>query len=166
MKKFIPGIVFGIFMTLVQLALGFAGKTEDTNAGKLVIGALISGVIAGALFGWIMNWFAKNKRTKQAATPTTLFGEAAVLESPANHFKGLEAVGGRLYLTQTKIIFKSHSFNIQNHELVIERSNIKNTSRYRSLGIVNNGLIIELNDSTKHKFVVNGTGEWVAKISA
>src|SRR5690606_939898 len=43
-----------------------------------------------------------------------------IVESSSSHMKGLEAVGGKLLLTRKCLIFKSHDFNIQNHEKVFD----------------------------------------------
>ena len=46
-------------------------------------------------------------------------------EYSANHFMGFEAVGGKLFITNKRFVFKSHSINIQNHELTIKYLDIK-----------------------------------------
>ena len=43
-------------------------------------------------------------------------GETMLRNGPANHFVGVEGVGGWLYLTSGRLYFRSHSLNIQNHE--------------------------------------------------
>jgi len=40
-------------------------------------------------------------------------GEKLVRKSPANHQRGVETVGGMLYLTTARLIFESHALNIQ-----------------------------------------------------
>ena len=50
----------------------------------------------------------------------------------ANHFKGIEAVGGKFFVTNQRIVFKSHSFNIQNHELTIEFHDIQSIKFYNT----------------------------------
>ena len=72
----------------------------------------------------------------------------------ANHFKGIEGVGGKLFITNKKIIFKSHAINIQNHELHIEFFDIQSIQFYNSLGILPNGLMIITKSGKKEKFVV------------
>lgn len=39
--------------------------------------------------------------------------EKIVRRNRANHIKPLEGVGGKLFLTNFRLIFKSHFFNIQ-----------------------------------------------------
>lgn len=51
----------------------------------------------------------------------------------ANHFVGMESVGGSLFITKDKLIFKSHSFNIHNHSIEILLKNIKEVKTYNTL---------------------------------
>ena len=72
----------------------------------------------------------------------------------ANHFVNIEACGGHIFITKDKIVFKSHSFNIQNHVIEILIKDIINIKTYNNLGIIPNGLEIVHNGQTD-KFVVN-----------
>ena len=42
--------------------------------------------------------------------------EILIKKGSANHLVQFEGVGGRLFLTNQRLFFKSHSFNIQTHE--------------------------------------------------
>jgi len=45
--------------------------------------------------------------------------EVLIRKSRATHRKGIEGVGGKLYLTNQRLYFKSYFFNIQSHEETI-----------------------------------------------
>ena len=45
--------------------------------------------------------------------------EKIIKQSLANHWRGIESVGGRLFLTSQRLIFKSNAFNIQTGNTVI-----------------------------------------------
>jgi len=72
----------------------------------------------------------------------------------ANHFKGIEGVGGKLFVTDKRIVFKSHSINIQNHELIIEYPDIQGVEFFNTLGVFPNGLKIIMVSGKQEKFVV------------
>lgn len=72
----------------------------------------------------------------------------------ANYFRGLEAVGGRIYFDNVGLTFKSHKFNIQRGETRIEYSQIVSVSKRSTLGMVPNGISIFTKDGKEHKFVV------------
>ena len=83
---------------------------------------------------------------------------------PANHKKGLEYVGGSLLLTSKQLNFKSHNFNLQNHEEKFPLNEIRSIKRCNTLGVVPNGFSIKLVDGREEKFVVNGRDEWIRQI--
>ncbi len=71
----------------------------------------------------------------------------------ANYFRGSESVGGALYFYNDRIIFKSHSFNIQVGNTTLRYANMTSTEAQKNLGI-SNGLLIYTADGTAHRFVV------------
>jgi len=91
-------------------------------------------------------------------------GEILLKEGPANHFKGMEAVGGKLHLTNRRLLFQSHSFNVQTHEETYLLADIASVRTRNTLGIVPNGIGVMLNNNHEERFVVNGRQEWIQKI--
>ena len=77
----------------------------------------------------------------------------------------MEGVGGKLVLTDRRLIFKSHKLNIQNHLEYFELSQIERLQATRPFKILRNGLMLELADNSTHKFVVDDPDGWVASIS-
>lgn len=91
--------------------------------------------------------------------------ENILFQTPANHFKGAEGVGGKLYLTSKHLIFKSHKLNIQNHQLSINLTDIYHVDRYKTLGLINKGLSIITKQNTTEKFVVEQVNEWQRQLA-
>jgi hypothetical protein len=127
--------------------------------GGIVIG---SGLLAGVIFAFIMKALAKRFSTQIPVDVPE--GETLIKEDGANHFKGAEAVGGKLILTNQRLIFRSHSFNIQNHEENILLSRIKEVSSFKTLGMVPNGLKVLLDTSEEHRFVIDNRSVWIDSI--
>jgi len=100
-----------------------------------------------------------------AMTIEIRMGEEVIKKGPANHFKGMESVGGRLYLTNQRVYFKSHPINVQTHELTIELKDIKTIGKRNTLGIVPNGVFIETQQGNTEKLVVNGRKKWLFEIT-
>ena len=150
MKAGIPfGCVMGLFFGII---------------GGLLIG-VISGIISGLFFGLILGAFMewqKKKFNKQGLEVTG--GKPIVYNGGANHFLGSEGVGGWMFLTDDELIFKSHSFNFQNHKTVILLSQIDKVIGTKSLGIIPNGLLIIQKNGQSDKFVVNNRRNWLEKI--
>lgn len=127
--------------------------------------AIIVGPIAGFAFGYMLYSFMNSEAVKQQTKLNS--HEAGIIYSGgANHFVGKESVGGKLYLLEDRLKFKSHNFNIQNHEMLIELKDIDEIGFYRPLGITTNGLVVTKKDGKEERFVVNNRKIWKEKIKS
>jgi hypothetical protein len=149
------GIFFGLFMSAWFIVAAIFIDKE--GAGKGILVGIIEGLSAGFLFGHTVYYFGK--RTDKAVQFDPEPGENLLFQSGANHFQGLEAVGGKLILTNKRLVFKSHSLNIQRHTLSVPLSQLQHAERYKTMGLVNNGLKIVTGTGTE-KFVVDKAAEW------
>lgn len=57
--------------------------------------------------------------------------EKVIFEMFCSHMVGIEAVGGKICLTNKRLLFKSHQFNLHNHELEISIKDITSIQRCR-----------------------------------
>src|SRR5690348_17008344 len=72
-------------------------------------------------------------------------GDETLLHSgPANHFRGIEAVGGKLFLTSRRLRFRSHKMNVQNHDESYLLADVRSFEPSNTLGIVPNGLLVHM----------------------
>ena len=149
--SFYAGLVFAVIFGVIE-----------TYMANLQFAA-ITAPLGGIAFGIFIYFFASSK-TVNKQTSLNNNGEEIILSGRANHFKGAEAVGGKLYLLKDRLEFKSHSFNIQNHQQSIDIATITSISFYNSLGIVPNGLQITTKYGQVEKFVVNGRKRWKEEI--
>ncbi len=90
--------------------------------------------------------------------------EPTIKEGLANHFRGVINVAGRLWLTDRRLIFKSHALNLGGHEESYPLTDIVEIRLRNTLFIVPNGLSIVLKDGREERFVVYGRKDWAAKI--
>ena len=161
-----PGLFFGTVMATFFIAENLLSK-DHLNFRIIiisVISGLIGGAVAGLLFGWLMGLFIKSKFVNDTTKIDVDSDESILFQTGANHFKGIEGVGGKLYLTNKRLVFKSHKLNIQNHLLSICLSDIITVDRYKTLNIVNNGLSVTTNQGIIEKFVVEKIDEWVMQL--
>lgn len=117
------GLPWTIFMIIFNLII------KDGPMHITIISILIGGLIAGLLFATIMQYTAK-KIFKKVIIETA-DSENIIKEGGANHFKGKEGVGGKLVLTDKRLIFKSHKFNIQNHQDNFDLRQVENFRQRR-----------------------------------
>jgi hypothetical protein len=165
--KIKSGLFFGVAMTIFFILQNLLTRSNLTSKDVIIaiIPGLFGGALSGLLFGWLMGLFANSKRLTKDTKIDTDTDETILFDTGANHFKGAEAVGGKLYLTDKRLVFKSHKFNIQNHELSIGLSDIDKVDRYKTLGLVNNGLSVRTTDNKTEKFVVQQIGEWLNQLT-
>ena len=121
------------------------------------------GLVSGLLFASIMTAFAHYQARKFRGLCPLEQGERLLKEGPANHIVGAEGVGGWLYFTTSRLYFRSHKINIQNHELVIALEQIVSVKTSGMFSIILNGLTVETRNGTE-KFVVQGVRDWAEMI--
>lgn len=103
-------------------------------------------------------------KMKESIPPVKLEeGEIPLLDEAADHFKGIEHVGGRLVLTNMRLVFTSHKYNIQNHSETIPVSDIIFVSRDDDSSGYQ--LKIALMNNDVHRFLVTSPERWVEAIS-
>ncbi|MDQ0350560.1 hypothetical protein J2R98_000363 [Alkalibacillus filiformis] len=86
-------------------------------------------------------------------------------EGFANLFKGIEVVGGKLYLTKNVIIHSPHKFNIQSRETIIDLKDITEVTTRNTFLLVPNGILLTTKDGENYKLVVNKRKSWMEKIN-
>jgi len=124
-----------------------------------------TGLVAGIAFGGMMAKFTSTQRKRFAADRPDLPGETILHDGPANHFMGLEGVGGWLYLTPQRLFFRSHAINLQPHETTLPLKEIASAQASRTLGIIPNGLRVVTASGAVERFVVEGQRQWSVAIT-
>ena len=95
--------------------------------------------------------------------------ERLVKEGPANLQRGWETVGGSLKLTDQRLVFDSHGFNVQTGATEIPISSITGTRPVWTkflgfLPLFPNSLAVTAGDK-QYNFVVSNRRDWAAAIS-
>ena len=98
------------------------------------------------------------------------FEEMLVKESPANHQKSIESVGGMLYLTTERLIFESHALNFQTGETIISISEIIRlrkdwTKLLDIIPVFPNTLVVTSRSGHEDKFVLFRRTPWINEIN-
>ena len=127
---------------------------------------LICASVLAVFFGFTMTAFARSPYIRETTRPLLQPTEHILFEVPANHMKRLEAVGGWLFLTNERLIFKSHPLNLQNHEWSIALQEIIHAQPTHTFGIIPNGLRVDPRSGASERFVVAERREWIERITA
>ncbi len=103
-------------------------------------------------------------------TMTLAPGESLTKEGPANMSRGLENVGGRLFLTSTRMHFKAHAMNVQTASSDIPLGEIASVERgwttMWGIPLAKNAIIVTTGSGTRNKFTVQRPSAWVEAIDA
>lgn len=142
------GVIMGVVFSLVY----------DWMTGT------IGGILAGILFGVTIALFVAYQSKKFTENRPLKPDEELIKEGGANHFFNGEAVGGWIYLTNSRLFFKSHNSNLQNHEITIPIREIDFAERANTFGFIPNQLRLTLRDGQIEKFVVKGSKDWVNSV--
>ncbi|TDQ34635.1 GRAM domain-containing protein [Aureibacillus halotolerans] len=84
----------------------------------------------------------------------------------ANLQRGIEAVGGMLRVSEERLFFQPHRFNIQKKELEVPMHQIARTEKAKSFGFIPNRLKIIEHDGTQHTFIIGRRDEMIAFIES
>jgi hypothetical protein len=160
-KRWITAAAFGLPFSLIMIVYNSFRYQELSIILTLL--TLILGLILGLVFTWSMEYMAKRflKRVEVQIGQD----EIVVREAGANYFRGVEGVGGKLVLTNRRLIFKSHKSNIQNHQWDFDLSQIEKIDAARTWNLFKNGLMVLLAGNETHKFVVAEPDEWANVIT-
>ena len=156
----ITGSAFGIPMGI--LAGVVLGLVRGPSNG-VIWGLLISGA-SGLVFGLSMARFMAVQRRRFAQARPDFTGEPLLHDGPANHFLDGEGVGGWLFLTRERLLFRSHRFNLQRHELSIPLEQIAEVHPVRTARIFPNGLRLVIHSGREERFVVEAHRRWCGEI--
>jgi hypothetical protein len=80
--------------------------------------------------------------------------EQILVDRAANLFRGIEGVGGRLKVTNQRLIFEPHAINIQKQILEVPLNQIKEVSPRNTMGLIPNGILVKLVSGQEYKLVV------------
>lgn len=90
--------------------------------------------------------------------------EEIIEKFAANLWQGPEAVGGRMILTNQRVLFEAHKMNVQTTPVAISLSSIESLLTSNTLGFVPNGLTIHCHSGEEYNFVVWGRQRIISKI--
>lgn len=98
-------------------------------------------------------------------------GEQIVKEGAANLQKNMEAVGGKLCLTNQRLVFEAHMLNVQGGTAEVDLSIVQSsrpcwTKFMGFLPLFPNSLAVFTKQGKEYRFVLFGRHAWAAAIEA
>lgn len=97
--------------------------------------------------------------------------KSVIKEGAANLQKNIENVGGKLFLTEQRLIFEARKFNVQGGAIEIELSIVQSSRPCwtRFLGLIPlfpNSLAVYTKQGKEYRFALFGRHAWAAAIEA
>lgn len=98
-------------------------------------------------------------------------GEQVVKEGLANLQKNIETVGGKLYLTNQRLVFEAHAINFQGGTTEVEMSNVQSarlcwTKLLGLIPLIPNSIAVATKLGKEYRFVLFNRQEWVTAIES
>ncbi|SHM95728.1 GRAM domain-containing protein [Polaribacter sp. KT 15] len=130
---------------------------NELTLKNLVGQSLIYGVAMTLFFIFLFPKLKNKLVGKRVDTikPGLLADEVLEREIFANLFRGFEGVGGKIFLTNQRLIFKSHSLNIQKGQTNIDYNDIVSVTKRKTFKLRDNGIKITTKKGDEYCFVVN-----------
>lgn len=166
-KRILFVIGNAIFYSLVLFSFNYFFIEEKYALNSIIFQGVFFGIFFGFGFPYLNQKLANkfSNKISPKITPNLELDESIEIEGPANLFRGLEGVGGKIFLTNKKLIFKSHKINIQTGQTDILYSDIKAVEKRKTAKLINNGIRIITNTGVAHDFVVNERDLWLEHIN-
>ena len=142
-----------ILLSLVPLGVAWGWLTDS--------GPVTSAIFAG-LWGAGMLWFTVAAKKRIERDPPDLSGERVVFQSPANHLRKAEGVGGWLILTDERLAFRPHKFNVQTVDWSVPLEQVSGFEPRSTAWIIPNGIGV-VTARGEERFVVDDRNRWIEK---
>ena len=152
------GVVFVIILYLLDKLTGF--KTEPLY--RLITEGIIFAVVYGLLFYLLTDKLIPI--LAKSVKPGLLEDEKIKIESPASFLKGFEKVGGKLFLTNKRLIFKAHILNIHRKQINFEFGQISEVEKRKISNAPDNGIRVTMASGENFDFVVQDRDKWLEKL--
>jgi hypothetical protein len=155
--RIISAILTGLLYVGILMIFDYFSDEELYSVNILIFQGIFFGVFMGLGFPYVTEKFGTRFTSKigKNIKPELTQDEDIEIEGPANLFRGMEGVGGKIFLTNKKVIFKSHKINIQKGQTDIPYEDIHEIIRKKTAKIIDNRIRIKTNDGNEFDFVVN-----------
>lgn len=160
-RLFIAALAMVIY-GLIAVPVGIARGYEEIK--DLILQVVLFGVLFGLGFPFLMELLAP-MLLAGIKTPELIEGESIIFEEGANLFRSrLNAVGGKLTLTDKRLLFSPHRYNFQRGRESIDLKDIKEILPRKTAKIADNGFRVITRDNAEYDFTVNNREEWIRQL--
>lgn len=165
--RIVSAILTGLLFVGALCLMNYILDGEFQSLNSYLFQGTFFGIFMGIGFPYITQKFGSKFISKigKNIKPELTENENIEIEGPANLFRGFEGVGGKLFITNKKLIFNSHKINIQKGQIDIPYENISEIIKRKTAKLIDNGIRIKTNDGNEFNFVVNEREQWIEKLN-
>lgn len=166
-SRIVSAILSGLLFVGIMCLMDYLLDGEFQSLNSYLFQGTFFGIFMGIGFPYVTQKFGArftSKIGKNIKLELTQ-DENIEIEGPANLFRGMEGVGGKLFLTNKKVVFKSHKINIQKGQTDLLYENITEIIKRKTARLIDNGIRIKTNDGNEFDFVVNEREKWIEKLN-
>ena len=165
--RIVSAILTGLLFIGIMCLMDYFLDGEFQSLNSYLFQGIFFGIFMGIGFPYVTQKFGTKFTSKigKNIKPELAQDENIEIEGPANLFRGMEGVGGKLFLTNKKVVFKSHKINIQKGQTDILYENITEIIKRKTAKIMDNGIRIKTNGGNEFDFVVNEREKWIEKLN-
>jgi hypothetical protein len=150
-----------IFVFILYLLDAFTGiKTRPFY--QLIIEGIIFAVVYGFLFYLLTEKLIP--LLVRSVKPNLMGDEKLKMDGPASLLNGFEKVGGKLFLTDLRLIFKPHKLNIHRKQINVELEQISDVMQRKISTAPDNGIRVTTADGKDFDFVVHERDLWLKNL--
>ncbi len=165
--RIISAILIGLLYVGILMIFDYFSDEKLYSLNSLIFQGIFFGVFMGLGFPYVTEKFGTRFTSKigKSIKPELAQDENIEIEGPVNLFRGMEGVGGKMFLTNKKVVFKSHKINIQKGQTDILYEDITEIIKRKTAKLIDNGIRIKTNDGNEFDFVVNEREKWIEKLN-
>ncbi len=148
------GLIYGIIFFFFFFIVGYV--TFHLSIKDTLLISTLMGLITLVLNGFIQSRFTKSSKILNAITSSLKDDEVIKIASPANHIVDDHLISGKLFLTATRLIFKS----VDGKEYAWHLTDFTAFKFYPSIFNAGGEFIVENNQQQKFVFEVDEIRRW------
>ncbi|OGU17453.1 MAG: hypothetical protein A2X61_08945 [Ignavibacteria bacterium GWB2_35_12] len=152
-RLYLGPIIFVVLITLYRYIFDYFHILGNQNVEPFY-SYLIPGILSGILFFFLitkLTFFFKFPRFREK--------EIVIKEQGGYHLTKRHYSPGKLFLTPTRLIFKSQ-YDIPKHNIMIPLDTTNSYSIYKMFGFIIMGLRVKT-ENVSEIFIVNGPKQWI-----
>jgi len=157
-------LLFALVLSAAQILFQFFQNDPSVS----VIFQIPFIVPFSVLCGLLMVITMRNSRNRVLGSITVKVDENEIVlkTSGANYLGSGQRVGGKLVLTDRRLILISKTYSVQNLTFETSIDEIRGVDQLKFWKVFDTGLLLDLKKGGRHKFVVDNPGEWILEIRA